>query len=90
MKSNYENVFYTPKFSSRSNIAVRRLSWFIDKPMTVTMDAIIEYLPNMVDAKKVCQSCKIKDKCKYCVFNIPKSPQVEQNENVTHENVTPL
>ena len=68
---NYENVFYTPKFSSRSNIAVRRLSWFFNLPMTLTMEAIIELLPKVVDAEKVCQSCKIKDKCNYCIFNSP-------------------
>ena len=84
-KNNYENVFYTPKFSSRSNIAVRRLSWFLDKPMTITMDAIIEYLPNMVDAKKVCRSCKIKDKCKYCIFNSPDLPQDGQLKNLTQQ-----
>ena len=83
MKSNYENVFYTPKFSSRSNIAVRRLSWFFNKPMTLTMDEIVEKLPNIVDAGKVCQSCKIKDKCKYCVFFIPNLPPDKQNKNVT-------
>jgi len=79
---NYENVYYTPKFSSRSNIAIRRLSWFLNKPMTVTMDAIIENLPKMVEPEKVCQSCKIKDKCNYCIFCIPNLPQVEQNRNV--------
>ena len=82
MKSNYENVHYTPKFSNRSTISVRRLSWFINKPMTLTLDEIIENLPNMVDAEKVCQSCKIKDKCNYCAFSIPKLPPGEQFKNL--------
>ena len=77
-KSNYENVFYTPKFSSSVNIAVRRLSWFFNKPMTETMDIIIQNLPSIFEIKKVCQSCKIKDKCKYCIFCGSNLPQGEQ------------
>ena len=68
MELEYENVFYKPKLTNHSIIAIRRLSWYFKKPMTLTLEAIIENMPNMIDAKKVCQSCKIKDKCDYCIF----------------------
>jgi hypothetical protein len=80
MKSNYENVFYAPKLSNRATISVRRLSWFMGKPMTQAINSIIEILPYMVDAEKVCLSCQIKDKCNYCAFNNPKRKPDEQNQ----------
>ena len=74
-KMEYENVDYTPDFSNRSTISVRRFANYINKPMTKAVDAIIEILPFMVDAEKVCKVCKIPDKCKYCTFNNPKLEQ---------------
>ena len=82
-KPDDENVFYTPDFSNRSTISVRRFSWFINKPMTKAVDAIIEILPFMVDAEKVCQVCKIQDKCNYCTFNNPKMEPDEMLKKLT-------
>ena len=80
MKSNYENVFYTPKLSNRATISVRRLSWYLKKPMTQTINAIIENLLYMVDAEKVCLACTIRNKCDYCVFsNHKKEPDQKIN-----------
>jgi hypothetical protein len=80
-KEKYENIFYTPKFSSRATIAVRRLSWVLNKPMTQVINSLIEVFPYMIDTEKVCQKCKIKDKCKYCPFNNPKMADNEQAFN---------
>ena len=68
-KLDYENVFYSPQFSNYATISVRRLSWLWNLPMTQTINAIIEKLPELVDAEKVCQSCKLTDKCKCCAFS---------------------
>ena len=83
MKDNYENVFYTPKFSNRSTISVRRLASYMRKPMTKTVDLIIEILPYMFDSEKVCKSCENKNfnkLCDYCSFNNPKLEPEEQIE----------
>jgi len=78
----YENTFYTPKLSSDANLAVRRLSWYLKKPMTKTIEAVLRILPYLFDAEKVCKSCKIKDKCEYCFFHYPELPLDEQFEHL--------
>ena len=70
---------YTPQFSDKSTISVRRLSWYLGKPMTKTVDVVMEILPYIFDSKKVCKTCKDK-KCKYCAFNNPKLKPEEQIE----------
>ena len=77
-KLDYENVFYSPKFSNFATISVRRLSWLWKLPMTETINAIIEKLPDIIDAEKVCQSCKLNDKCQYCAFSKSKMPLQEE------------
>ena len=68
-KLDYENVFYSPQFSNFATISVRRLSWLWNLPMTQTINAIIDKLPEIVDAEKVCQACKLNDKCQCCAFS---------------------
>ena len=74
MQAVNENVFYTPKFSNRATISVRRLSWYMHMPMTRIVNAIIQVLPYMFDSTKVCKSCKDKTLCKYCAFSAPDLP----------------
>jgi len=77
-QADQENVFYTPKFSNRATISVRRLAWYMGKPMTKTINAVIQILPYMFNSTKVCNSCKDKTKCKYCAFNTPNLAHDEQ------------
>ena len=79
-KLDYENVFYTPQFSNFATISVRRLSWLWNLPMTQTINAIIEKLPEIIDAEKVCQSCKLNDKCQCCAFAKSKLSLNEKNK----------
>jgi len=79
-KLDYENIHYTPQFSNFATISVRRLSWLWNLPMTQTINAIIEKLPELVDPEKVCQSCKLTDKCKCCAFSKSKLPQIVENK----------
>jgi len=78
MQAINENVFYTPKFSNRATISIRRLSWYIGMPMTRIVNAIIQILPYMFDSSKVCKSCKDKSLCEYCAFSNPQLPPEEQ------------
>ena len=84
-KLDYENIFYTPKFSNYATISVRRLSWLWNVPMTQIINVIIEKLPELVVAEQVCEACKLKDKCEYCTFNKAKLPTVEIISNSAGE-----
>jgi len=78
MQAIKENVFYTPKFTNRATISIRRLSWYMGMPMTRIVNAVIQILPYMFDSSKVCKSCKDKTLCKYCAFSAPDLPPEEQ------------
>jgi recombinational DNA repair protein RecR len=60
----------------KSSRALRRIAWALDMPMTKAMEKIFEYLPEILDNKKVCQGCRDKSKCSNCGFN-----SVEQNQD---------
>ena len=67
---------YTPELSMKSSCTLRRISWALGVPMTKAMEKIFEYLPEILDNKKVCQGCRDKSKCSNCGFN-----SVEQNQD---------
>ena len=78
MRANQENYFYSPKFSNRASISIRRLSWYMGLPMTKVINSIIDILPYMFDKPKVCGTCKDKTLYKYCAFSAPQLPEEEQ------------
>ncbi len=58
---------YSPQLSYMGAVSIRRLAWYLHKPMTFTLDYIIKNLPYHIDSEKVCESCKDK-KCYHCIF----------------------
>ena len=60
---------YTPELSFKSSCTLRRISWALGLPMTKAMEKVFEYLPEILDNKKVCQACRDKSKCSDCEFN---------------------
>ena len=70
--------FYTPQFSETASISIRRFAWSINKPMTKAIDKIIQLLPFIIDASKVCQACKDNGKCGSCAFSVKSKPEEEQ------------
>jgi primosomal protein N' len=60
---------YTPQFSNRAAISVRRLAWALNLPMTKTMDEVISLLPSLFSPSLICPKCKDTTKCKLCGFN---------------------
>lgn len=60
---------YTPELTMKSSRALRRIAWALDMPMTKAMEKIFEYLPEILDNKKVCQGCRDKSKCSDCGFS---------------------
>jgi len=69
--------YYTPQFSAMATISVRRLAWYMGKPMPAAVDRIIKLLPYIVDASKVCLACKDNSKCQGCTFNTPQLSEEE-------------
>ena len=61
---------YTPELRQIHSCTLRRIAWALDIPMTKAMDAIFEYIGNIIDRKLVCKGCRDKLRCEDCVFNI--------------------
>jgi hypothetical protein len=60
---------YTPQFSDKATITVRRLAWALNLSMPKAVDAIISVLPSLFSSAVVCPQCKDKEKCNLCGFN---------------------
>ena len=61
---------YGPELSVSAYIALKRLGWALEEPMTKAMDHIIKLLPSVVDSSKVCPFCEDKSVCRNCVFSL--------------------
>ena len=58
MQAIEENVYYSPKFSNRATISLRRLSWYLKKKqMTRVINEIANILPTVFESSKVCKTC---------------------------------
>ena len=60
---------YTPELSLKSSRTLRRISWALGIPMTKGIEFVFEYIPKILDYKKVCEGCRDKTKCPECSFN---------------------
>ncbi|MBW2539966.1 MAG: hypothetical protein JRE27_10225 [Deltaproteobacteria bacterium] len=60
---------YTPELSMQASCTLRRISWALGVPMTKGIEFVFEYLPKILDKKKVCEGCRDKTKCNECVFH---------------------
>jgi len=59
---------YTPELSGKSSSTLRRIAWALGVPMTKAIEEVFDYLPHILDSKKVCEFCKDKTRCLDCVF----------------------
>jgi hypothetical protein len=59
---------YTPELSGKSSCTLRRIAWALETPMTKAIEAVFDYLPSILDSKKVCELCRDKTRCLECVF----------------------
>lgn len=69
---------YTPELSGRSSSMLRRIAWALGKPMTEAIEDVFEYIPNILDKKKVCAGCRDKSICQWCPFNKSNKMEVEK------------
>jgi len=60
---------YTPELSLKSSCTLRRISWALGVPMTHGIEFVFDYLPKILDNKKVCEGCRDQTKCPECSFN---------------------
>lgn len=60
---------YTPELSGRSSSMLRRIAWALGIPMTEAIEEVFEYIPRILDKKKVCAGCRDKSICQWCPFN---------------------
>ena len=67
-KQEFEKRVYTPQFSAPVSAAIRRLAWFMGKPMTKAVESLVLALPAIVDPAKICLSCQDRADCKPCIF----------------------
>jgi hypothetical protein len=59
---------YTPQFSNRATVTVRRLAWALQVSMPKAVDRVVNALPSIFSPSVVCPLCKDKTKCKLCAF----------------------
>jgi hypothetical protein len=69
MQSTPTKRFYTPQFSNKATVTVRRLAWALGVSMPKAVDAIISLLPSMFSPSVICPQCKDNTKCNLCGFN---------------------
>jgi hypothetical protein len=65
---------YTPELSYRGSATLRRLAWLRGKPMTRTLEALMEATGRMmaeVRPGEVCAKCKDDSTCEECAFQSP-------------------
>ncbi len=62
---------YTPNLNARHSRTLRRIAWALDKPMTETIQEIIEHIASIANKKDVCAACRDKTACKDCAINNP-------------------
>jgi hypothetical protein len=65
---------YTPELSYRGSATLRRLAWFRGKPMSKTLEALLEATGRTmaeIRSGEVCAKCKDNSTCKECAFQPP-------------------
>jgi len=71
---------YTPELSKEGSATLRRLAWALKKPMTETLEIVVEEYAKTKEPEQVCISCRDKTKCSDCVFNNGKNRNHYQKE----------
>jgi recombinational DNA repair protein RecR len=69
---------YTPDLSMGASSSLRRIAWALNVPMTKAIERVFETLPQILDARIICESCRDKSKCSECAFNSQNQTQQEK------------
>jgi len=68
-KEEFKKRVYTPQMSFESSEIIRRLAWSLGLHMTKAVERLVNALPAITDAAKICLACKDKSNCKGCIFS---------------------
>ena len=60
---------YTPELSLKASQTLRRIAWALDKPMTETIEIVVDNITMFIDPKKVCAKCRDNSICQECIFS---------------------
>jgi recombinational DNA repair protein RecR len=63
---------YTPELSTSGSATLRRLAWFLKKPMSKTLERLIEITARhtaQLSPGAICRACQDDSKCSICAFN---------------------
>jgi hypothetical protein len=77
---------YTPELSGKSSCTLRRIAWALGVPMTKAIEEVFDYLPTILDSKKVCDYCKDKTRCSGCVFKNSKGKELKSKSGKNRRN----
>jgi hypothetical protein len=66
---------YTPQFSPRATVTVRRLAWALQVSMPKAVDRAVNALPSIFSPSVVCPLCKDQTKCAWCAINPPSAAE---------------
>ena len=69
---------YTPELSQEGSSTLRRLAWSLNKPMTQTLEIVIEEYSKSIEQEQICKLCRDKTKCSHCLFNNRKTSNQNQ------------
>jgi len=65
---------YTPELSQIGSATLWRLAWHLQKPMTKSLEMLIEMIATEMTEMRpgeVCNQCKDDSTCEVCPFNTP-------------------
>jgi recombinational DNA repair protein RecR len=65
---------YTPELSQIGSAILRRLAWHLQKPMTKSLEVLIELTAmKMAEVRpgEVCNKCRDDSICEWCPFHTP-------------------
>ena len=65
---------YTPELSQKGSATLRRLAWYLQKPMTKSLEMLIELTAvKMTEMRpgEVCSKCQDDSICRECPFRTP-------------------
>ncbi|MCK4792637.1 MAG: hypothetical protein KAV87_53400 [Desulfobacteraceae bacterium] len=65
---------YTPELTQLNSQVLRRIAWSLNRPMTETMQWVMQSIANNIPKESICVSCKDATKCSTCPFNTEGKP----------------
>ena len=66
---NNKKRFYSPQFSKKASVSIRRLAWALGLSMPKTIDILVNEIALVFSPSVVCPQCKDTTKCQTCGFH---------------------